>query len=182
MINFRTLKSLNEISEISDPIFSSLCSGLSIEHAEKMQGLFRDAVHNYSHLFTDDIFTKVNENSCLLEYILPSIRKVYSKFFINTPSIFSDGTNALGLKHRNFRLELFQLQFELGDFLKFLSEKIIKNYNCLDDFKNLDVYTELLTLIVEDYVASKISFVASIGVSDIESEIRNIKLTRHLKI
>ena len=88
-------------------------------------------------------------------------------------------TNTQG---KNHRLELFQLQFELEDFLKFLSNKFKKNHNILDDFENLDKYSELLTLIVEEYKASKVSFVASVHSGEIESEIRDIKLTRHLSI
>ena len=47
---------------------------------------------------------------------------------------------------------MFQLQFNLVEFLTFLSDKYIKNHNKLNDFKNLDTDSEILTLIVEDYI------------------------------
>ena len=36
------------------------------------------------------------------------------------------------------RLELFQLQFNLVEFLTFLSDKYKKNHNILNDFINID--------------------------------------------
>ena len=62
------------------------------------------------------------------------------------------------------------------------SDKFIKNHYVLDDFKNLDTDSEILTLIVEDYMASKISYVASVKQSDIQREIRDIKISKHLEI
>lgn len=181
MINFRNLKSFSELASLSEHLFPTLCSGLTAEHSERLTSLFEQALNNYDYLFADDIFIKVNDDQhCLLEYILPAIRKAYYTFFINLPSLFTHQyTSTQG---KNNRLELFQLQFELEDFLKFLSTKFKKNHNILDDFENLDKYSELLTLIVEEYKASKVSFVASVNSSEIESEIRDIKLTRHLSI
>jgi hypothetical protein len=82
----------------------------------------------------------------------------------------------------NKRLELFKLQFNLVEFLTFLSEKFINNYDKLEDFKNLDTDSEILTLIVEDYTSSKISYISSMHASDIPSEIRDIKISKHLNI
>ena len=133
-------------------------------------------------MFDNPIFTekrnKTEENpegNHLLEYILPTIRRVYSKFFINPP-------NMLVSSIENKRLELFQLQFNLVEFLTFLSDKYIKNHNKLNDFKNLDTDSEILTLIVEDYIASKISYISSMHASDIPVEIRDIKISKHLNI
>ena len=77
---------------------------------------------------------------------------------------------------------MFQLQFNLVEFLTFLSDKYIKNHNKLNDFKNLDTDSEILTLIVEDYIASKISYISSMHASDIPVEIRDIKISKHLNI
>ena len=133
-------------------------------------------------MFDNPIFTekrnKTEENpegNHLLEYILPTIRRAYSKFFLNPPSILVSSVE-------NKRLELFQLQFNLVEFLTFLSDKYIKNHNKLNDFKNLDTDSEILTLIVEDYIASKISYISSMHASDIPVEIRDIKISKHLNI
>ena len=80
------------------------------------------------------------------------------------------------------RLELFQLQFNLVEFLIFISDKFKKNHNILNDFKNLDTDGEILTLIVEDYIASKISYILSLNVSNIQKEIRDIKISKQLDI
>lgn len=80
------------------------------------------------------------------------------------------------------RLELFQLQFNLVEFLTFISDKFKKNHNILNDFKNLDTDGEILTLIVEDYIASKISYILSLNVSNIQKEIRDVKISKQLDI
>ena len=82
----------------------------------------------------------------------------------------------------NKRLELFQLQFNLVEFLTFLSDKYKKNHNILNDFINIDTDSELLTLIVEDYIASKISYILSLNVSNIQKEIRDVKISKQLDI
>ena len=80
------------------------------------------------------------------------------------------------------RLELFQLQFNLVEFLNFISDKFKKNHNILNDFKNLDTDGEILTLIVEDYLASKVSYILSLNVSNIQKEIRDVKISKQLDI
>ena len=52
----------------------------------------------------------------------------------------------------------------------------------MNDFKNLDTDGEILTLIVEDYIASKISYILSLNVSNIQKEIRDIKISKQLDI
>lgn len=180
-MDFKDTKSLKEFD--NDNLYNILCKGL--HHQDDvlhLKDLFKDTTCLHYHLFDNPIFTekknKTEDNpdgNNLLEYILPTIRRAYSKFFINPPSILVSSVE-------NKRLELFQLQFNLVEFLTFLSEKFINNYNKLEDFKNLDTDSEILTLIVEDFIASKISYVASMHTSDIPKEIRDIKISRHLEI
>jgi len=180
-MSFKDAKSLKEFD--NDILYDALCKGINDpNHVSHLKDLYKDTTSLYHHLFDNPVFTemknKTEENpdgNNLLEYILPTVKRAYSKFFINTPTIFNN-INA------NFRLELFQLQFNLQEFLKFISEKFIKNHSALDDFKNLDTDSEILTLIVEDYMASKISYVASVKQVDIQKEIRDIKISKHLEI
>jgi hypothetical protein len=180
-MNFKDAISLKELN--NDDLYEVLCRGVREEqNVNHLKDLYKDTTTLHYRLFDDPIFTerknKTEENpegNNLIEYILPSLTRVYSKFFINPPSIFLN-SNYLP------RLELFQLQFNLIEFLEVLSKKFKKNYECLKDFKNLDTDSEILTLIVEDYVASKVSYVTSIKNSDIQKEVRNIKISKHLEI
>jgi hypothetical protein len=180
-MDFKDSKSLKEFDD--DNLYNALCKGIfhpdDISH---LKDLFKDTTTLHYHLFDDPIFTekrnKTEDNpdgNNLLEYILPTIRRAYSKFFINPP-------NMLVSSIENKRLELFQLQFNLVEFLTFLSDKYKKNHNILDNFINIDTDSELLTLIVEDYIASKIIYILSLNVSNIQKEIRDIKISTKLDI
>ena len=178
--DFKSLKDLD-----NEVLYSTLCGGINnIEDVRHLKELFKDATTSHYDLFTDPIFFKKEDQdsskrlNSIIEYILPTIRRAYSKFFINTPSIFS---STPGEKH-NYRLELYQLQFNLREFLEFLSNKFLKNHDKLNDFENIDVNSEILTLIVEDYLGSKISYISSISVDEMKKEVRDIKLSRHLSI
>jgi len=180
-MTFKDSKSLKEFDD--DNLYNALCKGLSHpDDISHLKDLFKDTTCLHYHLFDDPIFTEKRnktednpEGNHLLEYILPTIRRAYSKFFINPPSMLVSSVE-------NKRLELFKLQFNLVEFLTFLSEKFINNYDKLEDFKNLDTDSEILTLIVEDYIASKISYISSMHASDIPVEIRDIKISKHLNI
>ena len=180
-MDFKDSKSLKEFD--NDRLYDAMCKGISHpDDISHLKDLYKDTTLLHYHLFDNPIFTekrnKTEENpegNHLLEYILPTIRRAYSKFFINPPSILVSSVE-------NKRLELFQLQFNLVEFLTFLSDKYIKNHNKLNDFKNLDTDSEILTLIVEDYIASKISYISSMHASDIPVEIRDIKISKHLNI
>jgi len=179
MRDFKSLKDLD-----NENVYKSLCGGINNpEDVKHLLDLYKDATNLHYDLFTDPIFFEKKEpdSSSIIEYILPTIRRAYSKFFINTPSIFINVSN-YGSQIKNHRLELYQLQFNLREFLEFLSNKFIKNYDKLNDFENLDTNSEILTLIVEDYIGSKVSYVSSVPSDEIQKEIRDIKLSRHLSI
>ena len=180
-MDFKDSKSLKEFD--NDNLYDALCKGLNHpDDISHLKDLFKDTTTLHYHLFDDPAFTEKKnkteddpEGNHLLEYILPTIRRVYSKFFINPP-------NMLVSSIENKRLELFQLQFNLVEFLTFLSDKYKKNHNILNDFINIDTDSELLTLIVEDYIASKISYILSLNVSNIQKEIRDVKISKQLDI
>jgi hypothetical protein len=180
-MNFKDAKSLKELD--NDLLYNTLCQGVNdITHINHLKDLFKDTTTIHYHLFDNSIFTekknKTEDNPDgynLLEYILPSVRRAYSKFFINPPSMFNNSNHYS-------RLELFQLQFNLQELLNCISEKFVRNVDCLCDFQFLDTDSELLTLIIEDYLASKVKYVSSVNSFDIQKEIRDIKITKHLEI
>lgn len=170
---------VKSLSELNDAVlFHTLCMGIDIEHTEKLENLFLQTTTKYSNIFdvkpftekirkpnTDDYYDQEEIN--LLEYILPSVKRIYYRFFINTPQLLNDK-----------RLELFQIQFDLEEFLTFLKDKFINNQNALNDFKFLDIYSEILMLIVEEYTVSKIAYTASINKKDINYILRDIKIQK----
>jgi hypothetical protein len=172
---YSNVKSLSELND--EVLFHTLCMGINIEHSERLKNFFQQTTTIYSKIFDVKPFIeKISINNDtdkdveminLLEYILPSIKKVYSKFFINPPQLLKDK-----------RLELFQMQFDLLEFLTFLKEKFITNQNVLKDFKYLDIYSEILMLIVEEYTSSKITYIASINTKDINYLLRDIKIQK----
>ena len=172
---FSNSKHLSELN--SDELFIVLCQGIHHpDDVSHLMDLFKDTTTIYSSIFDVEPFVNnVSENDPdsvnLLEYILPSVKRAYSKFFINPPGLLN-----------NERLDLYRLQFNLQEFLMFLKDKFIENQKSLDNFKFLDTNSEILTLIVEEYVASKISYVASVKMSNVKEEIRDIKISKHLKI
>jgi hypothetical protein len=142
------------------------------DNSNKFKLVIKDLIDNYHQYFNDEFFTKevtygsknvfyIKDN--ILSLVIPFIRKVYSKFFINIPSLFSDG-----------RLKIFQYKFNLNEIVPFFKDKISKNLHILDDFENIDRYSNILSIICEDFVAMKISEVQEI--SDIKSTLRDLKI------
>jgi len=174
-MNFNDIKSIKELD--LEIVYDTLCTGIN---DTVLQNNFREmckvTIVKYHYLFDTDVFTTKRyqtENNPdgynVLQYILPTLKRVFSRFFIKTPEIFENNLFTA-------KLELFQLQFDLEEFLLFFSKKYENNWNCLHDFENLDVVSEVLTLIVQDYVSSKIEIVHSTPQNEIISTIREKKI------
>lgn len=171
-IDYKSLKDLD-----NEYIYSALLSGLNDTiDFENLKTLYNEATQIHYKLFDDPIFYVENDdNQKPIEYILPTIRKAYHLFFIEPPML-------LNSDFKRSHLELFQLQFNLKEFLEFISKKYITNHKCLDDFKNLDNISEILSLAVNDYLSEKLSYINNISKSDILKELRDDKLTKKLKL
>lgn len=184
-MNYKDVKSLIDLD--NESLYFSLCKGIQDStHIEKLTQLFKLTTQKYFILFEGEVFlTKRNqslenpEGYNVIQYILPSVRSVYIQFFIETPTLFK--WNIPG-SHSQLRLELFQLQFSLSEYLNYLSLQYKKNYKSLDDFQHIDRESEILRLIVEDYLSSKVSYVLSVPFSEIQKEIRDSKIDKQLEI
>lgn len=165
------MKKWKSLSHLDDPnIFGTLLLGFQGEEREHLQELFEDACRKHYHLFEDEFWFQDLNGDMPIEYILPCIRRAFASFFIQTPNL---------LQHDPKRLELFQIQFNLEEFLNEVKIKLISNFNKLDDFENLDIASTLLHIIVENYVAGKINLTK---VTNPTQMVRQIKLEKHLKI
>jgi hypothetical protein len=100
-----------------------------------------------------------------LELILPAIRRVWAKVFITPPQLLVGR-----------RLELFQLLFNINDFIDYLVEMLESTRGSLEKFIYLDKCVETLTLIVDNYIAKLIHDVTTC--EDQSSEIRDLKINK----
>lgn len=176
MMDFNSLQEYD-----NDEVYGVMLQGIiGSTLNDQLLGLYQDTCRIHYHLFEDDFFKQKffssdddkdgSLNWQILSYILPSVRRVFVTFFMNVPTLFENDPK---------RKELFQLQFDLEEFLTELSNKLKNNITILDNFKNLDRGSEILQLIVNDYVASKIK---KSRVNNPTQAIREIKIEKHLKI
>ncbi len=165
------MKKFTSLTQLEIPeIFEALLQGVHDEEKQHLKELFQDACRKHYLLFDDKFWFKDLDGDMPIEYVLPSIRRVFASFFIQTPNLFGQDPK---------RLELFQLQFNLEEFLIEIKTKLMDNIDKLNDFENLDKASTLLHLIVDNYVAGKIKLTK---VSNPTQMIRDIKLEKHLKI
>lgn len=175
-MTFDNIKSIKELDR--EQVYDAIVRGLDDDHKEQFLKYCKMTLTEYHQLFDIESFTtkryptdNLPQGYNALEYVLPTLKRVYFKFFIKTPEIFDN-------PYFKNKLELFQLHFDLVDFLKFFSKKYDKNWNCLEGFEYLDPVSEVLTLIVQEYVAQKVHIVQSTPQNEITSRIREKKIEK----
>jgi hypothetical protein len=112
----------------------------------------------------------------ILDLILPAVRRVFAKVFIDPPKVFVPDSvvrETTGWKDDG-RLELFRLHYNIDDFLIYLKDMILNNSKCLGGFVNIDRSVTLLEIIVDNYIAGLIKLVTES--EDIKSDIRDLKI------
>lgn len=151
---------------------------------DRLASICREYEEKYKQIFTDKFFDEElseREGLCRRGMIYPAMRVIFYKFYVDPPPIFT----SYSLESDKFtnsnpdRLRLFQEQFNLGEFLLYLKDKMIKNIHCLDDFENLSPETELISLIISNYVALKVKYVQNFRGS-INREVRDLKINKIL--
>jgi hypothetical protein len=149
------------------------------DHLINLRELLETTCNEHFHIFEYEFFksTKDNSNVNYIAYILPAVRKVYFEVFIKDLEIFKESFRES--EHNLKCLELFRLNFNLEEFLKYFAQKLIDNHDKLDDLEFLDGHAEILNLIVSNYVAG---LLRKSRISNPTKEIRNIKIERDLKI
>jgi hypothetical protein len=114
-----------------------------------------------------------------LDLILPSVRRVFGKVFIDPPKIFQEYPEIKAIKgyEPDGRLELFQLHYNIDEFIEYLIEHLIKSKNCLVEFQYIDRTSTTLEIIVDNYIGKLVQSV--LESTDIKSDIRELKI-KHL--
>ena len=152
-----------------ETIIDSFCTGITL--SSSIRDLLEYVIDNKLHLFDryDFMGALYDGENDTIELILPTIRLVWSKFFVNYPSIFQSKLD---------KLELYQLMFNIDEFIDYLIDMFIKSKSLLLNFENLDRTSETLTLIVNNYVAMIVK--RALESKDVKREIRDIKINKIL--
>lgn len=155
-------------------VIESLLQGVSENHVEILSQILLYVIEEKYQLFDNPELQGHfynDEDDELSDLILPSIRRLYGKTFINPPSLFASDTET-------DRYKLFVLYFNIDDFINYFIDLLLKSKGMLINFEYIDKTAETLTLIVDNYIAGNVKKVRDC--QDISSEIK--KLERELKI
>lgn len=116
-------------------------------------------------------YSMYEDDKKVIELILPTFRRVWSKVFINLPPYFE-------YSHRRKEevILLYQSIYNPDDFYDHFIKTIKETENCLQNFDNIDKSLAHVTLIVDDYIGTLIDKVKN---CDNEKQvIRDSKLKR----
>jgi hypothetical protein len=162
-----------------ETILDTICDGNS-----ELRDILEWVIDNKISEFSSDFYEDVN----VQELVLPAVRRVWSMIYLKPPALFKpqyiDGglvSNNLNKSNsnRNRKLELYQLSFNIKEFIDYLKVMLEENKNCLDKFEFLDKPLELIELICDNYIAKLVDFVNNS--ENLTEDIRNEKLKNILK-
>jgi len=123
----------------------------------------------YSYIFENDFYNTNRKEGDryipIVNYIVPAVFKVLNDFFLEENrfnSMQSGGNRMISPGYiKDNRQRLFNLHFNMKEFLENLDNKIRKNVSTLDDFSHIDPISVLIDIIIDDYVGSKYLLVSS---------------------
>lgn len=150
-------------------IIEALCQGIGSEHLYSFKSLLEYVVAEKYHLFDREEFKGALylEEDETLDLVLPAVRRVFGKVFIDTPPLFKETGYNTGSRYK-----LFTMYFNPDEFIDYLIDMFIKSKDCLQHFEHIDRTAETLTLIVDNYVAGLVKRV--IEIEDHEQAIQSI--------
>ncbi len=161
-------------------IIDSLTAGITTEWIEYYEMTMNYVISEKYGLFDKPEWkgTLYDDEDEILDLILPTIRRLFGKVFINPPAMFEVDKFVASTKgyKDDGRLELFRLHYDIDDFLDELIEQISISKDCLINFKNLDRSAMTFEIIVDNYIAGLIRKVTSSD--DIKRDIRDLKIKK----
>ena len=159
------IKDLKSKPEYRKFIIESLCQG-----ERDLESLLDYVIDNKLHIFDIDDFkgSFYYEDDETIDLVLPTIRRVWGRVFIDPPEI---------LKEK--KLEFFQLLFDIDDFIDYLLDIIPKVKTSLIEFDKLDRTAETLVLIVDNYISRLLE--ETRNSDDILADIRDLKIKKTLR-
>lgn len=171
---------IHKNSDYKLALIDSLSAGITDKWFEYFEMTMIYVIDEKWKLFKSEEFTGsfYEGDDETLDLILPAVRRVFGKVFIDPPKIFITAPTVAKVKgyKEDGRLELFRLFFDIDEFLDYLAEYIIKTKNSLREFEYIDRSVETITLIVDNYIAKLVRKV--LDCEDIKGEIRDWKIKR----
>ena len=118
---------INQNPSYREIILDTLCQG--IKNTSEFRDLLEYVIDKKLYLFKGFEFqgNLYDGDDDLLDFILPTIRRVWGKVYVTPPSML-----------KKERLQLFELLFDIDEFLDYLVLIIPKSSNKLEIFDNLD--------------------------------------------
>ena len=144
-------------------IVDALCQGIDSQYTPSFKSLLEYVIKEKYDLFDRDEFKGalyLDEDETL-DLILPAVRRVFGKVFIDPPTLFKDASYGRALPE-NLRYKLFMMYFNPDEFIDYLVDMFIRSKDCLQHFEHIDRTSETLTLIVDNYVASLVQRVRDV--------------------
>jgi hypothetical protein len=161
-------------------IIDALTGGIPDQFMEYYEMTLNYIIEQKYHLFDKPEFEgSLYENEDdTLDLILPSIRRVFGKVFIDTPRIFQVSPEIMSIKGYipDGRLELFQLHYNIDEFIDYLIEYLNLSKNCLERFEYIDKTATTLEIIVDNYISMLIKRV--LDSEDIKKDTRDLKIKK----
>ncbi len=153
-------------------LFFILSKGVDAKYQMEFLELLNYVVEKKSQLFNvKELLGELYEGEDnISDLILPSIRRVFNKIYVQPPTLFLDNP---------LRLELYQLSFDIDEFIDYFIEMIKISRSCLDIFEYLDKTVQTLELIVDNYVAKIVKLV--LDSSNLTKDIEQIQRDKKIK-
>lgn len=168
MENKKSFLDLYKDEHYKKAIIDALCHGIDSQHLYSFKSLLEYVVDKKYHLFDREEFKGALylEEDETLDLVLPAVRRVFGKVFIDKPTLFNESG------YTNSRYKLFTMYFNPDEFIDYLIDMFTKSKDCLQHFEHIDRTAETLTLIVDNYVAGLVQRV--INIDDHEQVIEGI--------
>ena len=144
-------------------IVDALCQGIDAQYITSFKSLLEYVITDKYELFDREEFKGalyLDEDETL-DLILPAVRRVFGKIFIDPPTLFKDTSYGRALPE-NLRYKLFMMYFNPDEFIDYLVDMFIRSKDCLQHFEHIDRTSETLTLIVDNYVAGLVQRVRDV--------------------
>jgi hypothetical protein len=161
--NKKSFLDLYKENQYKKAIVDALCQGIGSEYIHSLKEIVEYVVDEKYHLFDREEFKGalyLDEDETL-DLILPAVKRVFGKVFIDPPTLFKDPNYGRALTE-NKRYKLFTMYFNVDEFIDYLIDMFIKSKNCLEHFEHIDRTVETLTLIVDNYVAGLVQRVRDV--------------------
>ena len=162
-----------------DGLVKTMVSGVNDPSLrESFQNELNQFLDKRSDIFENDLFLGCLyvDDDKIEDLILPSIRRAWASVFIQPPSLFSFKSD----DQYNRRGELFQLLWNIDEFIDYLLEILPKVKDTLKEFEFLDKTAQTLELIVQNYINSLIDKCKTKRGDELLTEIRDLKIKRTL--